>query len=64
MALAYVRGELHLQHSILWNEIDIIYGIAHVHGDHWFAFEIDLVSKVITVVDSIDCDRNWPNVQS
>lgn len=39
-----------------------VYGICHLHGDHWAAYEIDLISKAITVADSMYSPKNLPAV--
>lgn len=53
MLLSNVRSELSTQCLIPWHEVDRVYEIAHLHGDHWAAYETSLVRKVIRVMESI-----------
>lgn len=64
LLLRYVEGELPLEGSLPWCHAREVYGIAHVCGNHWVAYTIDLVRERIVVYDSLAEVNCWQRMKS
>ena len=39
--------------NVGWAHADKVFGVAHVHGDHWVLYALDIGEQSITVYDSL-----------
>lgn len=62
--MQYVIGELPLEGALPWCDAVEVFGIAHVLGEHWVAYNIDLFAENITVYDSLSRFNKWPTVKA
>ncbi|KAK6153513.1 hypothetical protein DH2020_013152 [Rehmannia glutinosa] len=51
--LQYVGGRYPKELGLKWAECDKIFGVAHVFGNHWVLYELDLTMCTIMVYDSL-----------
>lgn len=62
VAMQYLLGHYPVDGPVSWNDVEEIYGIAHVLNDHWVAYAIDLLEERIVVYDSLSETNNWEAV--
>ncbi|KAH6796481.1 hypothetical protein C2S52_000246 [Perilla frutescens var. hirtella] len=58
-ALLYVHGNSPQIGAMPWNAVDKIYGVGHVHGSHWFLYEVSIDDQMITIYDSKSQTLHW-----
>lgn len=41
----YVHGSYPVVDGLPWEDVDLVYGIGHVLGNHWVAYECNFLEK-------------------
>lgn len=62
--MKYVIGKYPIEGSLLWCDAMEVYGTAHVCGNHWVAYAINLIDQTITVYDSMSKVHCWEAIKT
>lgn len=56
----YVRGSYPRVGGVAWEDMDFVYSIGHILGNHWVAYECNFVEQSIVIYDHLS-DSGWKN---
>ncbi|KAH6787679.1 hypothetical protein C2S52_007231 [Perilla frutescens var. hirtella] len=58
----YVLGGFLRDGPLHWGLASKVYGIGHLHGNHWLCYEVSFNDQLVTVFDSMFTSMSWNEV--
>ncbi|KAH6800393.1 hypothetical protein C2S52_000857 [Perilla frutescens var. hirtella] len=58
----YVLGGFPRDSPLHWGLSSKVYGIGHLHGNHWVCYEVSFNDQLVTVFDSMFVSKSWNEV--